>query len=210
LLGSSAPFPAPVRPVFRVGTYARVSTKDKGQGTENQLIQLRDHCARIGYIITYIDHSTAKHGDRDQFKAMFDAAARHEFDAVLVWALDRFTREGIVSTFLYVKRLSDHGVKFISHTEPQFSTTGNGLGELMIALAARIAEQERRRICDRTRAGLPTGPGNGNEMRKANRPAESGIPSRSGVHPGVRMASPGGRSPSGWARAARRLTGSRA
>jgi hypothetical protein len=81
---------------LRVGIYARVSTKDKGQDTENQLIQLRDHCARAGHKITaeYIDQSTSKHGERDQFKAMFDAAARHEFDAVLVWALDRFTREG--------------------------------------------------------------------------------------------------------------------
>lgn len=53
-----------------------------------------------------------------------------------------------------MKRLADYGVKFISFSEPQVSTTSNGIGELMIALAAWIAEQERRRIPDRTRAGL--------------------------------------------------------
>jgi DNA invertase Pin-like site-specific DNA recombinase len=141
---------------MRLALYARVSTRDKGQDTENQLIQLRNYCERAGHSITaeFIDHATAKHGERDEFKAMFTAASKREFDAVLVWALDRFTREGIVSTFQYVKRLADYGVKFISYSEPQFSTTSNGIGELMIALAAWIAEQERKRISDRTRAGL--------------------------------------------------------
>ena len=36
--------------------------------------------------------------DRPQFKAMMDAASRREFDTVLVWSLDRFSREGIGKT----------------------------------------------------------------------------------------------------------------
>jgi len=70
-----------------------------------------------------------------------------------VWALDRFTREGIPATFNYVGRLLKAGCQFLSLTEEHFRTTGP-TGELMIALAAWIAKQERVRISDRTKAGL--------------------------------------------------------
>src|ERR1035441_6495473 len=79
--------------------YARVSTKDKGQDTENQLDQLRDFCAKQDWTVTheYVDHVSGKTADkRPQFQAMFAAASRHEFDMVLFWSLDRFSREGVL------------------------------------------------------------------------------------------------------------------
>ena len=128
---------------------------DKGQDTDNQLIQLREYCSRQGWeIVTeFVDRETAKHGQRDEFKAMFEAASRRQFDVVLVWALDRFTREGVYQTFDYVRRLSLYGVLFESYSESHFRTTGPA-GELMLAVAAWIAQQERIRISDRTKAGL--------------------------------------------------------
>ena len=41
-----------------IAIYSRVSTKDKGQDTENQLRQLRDFCAKQGYEIVheYVDY----------------------------------------------------------------------------------------------------------------------------------------------------------
>jgi DNA invertase Pin-like site-specific DNA recombinase len=42
----------------------------------------------------FMDNASGKRGDRVQFQAMFEAASRHEFDAVLFWSLDRFTRKG--------------------------------------------------------------------------------------------------------------------
>jgi DNA invertase Pin-like site-specific DNA recombinase len=125
-----------------------------GQDTENQLVQLREYCARKNWTITeYVDRETAKHGQRDMFKRMFDDASRRLFDVVLVWALDRFTREGVHETFDYIDKLTKNGVQFESYTEEHFRTTGPA-GELMLAVAAWIAKQERQRISDRTRAGL--------------------------------------------------------
>jgi DNA invertase Pin-like site-specific DNA recombinase len=72
---------------------------------------------------------------------------------VVVWALDRFSREGVMQTFEHIKRLKGFGVEFESFTEPHFRTTGSA-GELMIAIAAWIAEQERNRISERTKAGM--------------------------------------------------------
>jgi len=134
--------------------YARVSTKDKGQDVENQLAQLRKYAeAQSWGVREFIDHETGKHADRAAFKALFEAASRREVNVVLVWALDRFTREGVAETFVHIKTLLGYGAQFESLTEPHFRTTGPA-GELMIAIAAWIAKQERLRISERTKAGL--------------------------------------------------------
>jgi DNA invertase Pin-like site-specific DNA recombinase len=138
----------------RVAIYARVS-KAQGQDTENQLAQLRAFCASSGWTIVaeYIDHATGKHADREQLQAMFTAASRREFGFLVTWALDRLSRGGVAKTFDHIKVLRSYGVEFVSFTEPHFRTTGPA-GELMIAVAAWIAEQERKRISERTKAGL--------------------------------------------------------
>jgi len=142
---------------MRAAIYARVSTKDGRQDTENQLAQLRKYVEASGWTaVEFLDHETGKHSNRAGFLELFAAASRKEFDVVLVWALDRFSREGIAETFNHVSRLAKFGVKFESLTEPQFRTTDNAMGELMMAIAAWIAKQERARISDRTRAGLAT------------------------------------------------------
>lgn len=156
---------------MKVALYARVSTKDKGQDTENQLRELRQFAAASGWTITkeYIDHESAKSGDRNQFKALRADAGKRKFKAVLVWALDRFTREGIGPTFDYLRSLKASGVDFVSFTEPHFRTTGP-VGDLMISIFAWIAEQERARISERTKAGLVTARAKGKTL---GRPAKS-------------------------------------
>jgi DNA invertase Pin-like site-specific DNA recombinase len=134
--------------------YARVSTKDRGQDVENQLVQLRRYAKSQDWKVReFIDHESGKHSDREALDALFAAASRREVNMVLVWALDRFTREGVAETFLHIKRLRDNGAEFESLTEPHFRTTGPA-GELMIAIAAWVAKEERKRISERTKAGL--------------------------------------------------------
>lgn len=43
---------------------------------------------------------------------------------VLVWELDRLTREGVLETFEHARRLTTCGVQFESYTEQHFRTTG--------------------------------------------------------------------------------------
>jgi DNA invertase Pin-like site-specific DNA recombinase len=140
---------------IRCGLYARISTSDGRQDTENQLSQLREYCQRQGYQVVqeYIDQASGKSSDRDAFKQLFDGASKRMFERVVVWALDRFTREGVLETFEHIRRLTSYGVAFESYTESHFRTTGPA-GELMLAIAAWIAKQERIRILDRTKAGL--------------------------------------------------------
>jgi DNA invertase Pin-like site-specific DNA recombinase len=144
-----------MKPIKNVALYARVSTRDKGQDNENQLIALREFCAKQGWVIVheYVDRVTGKYSDREQFKEMLIAASRCHFDALVTWALDRLSREGVAQTFEHIKTLLGYGVQYISYTESHFRTTGPA-GELMIAIAAWIAQQERVRLSERTIAGL--------------------------------------------------------
>jgi DNA invertase Pin-like site-specific DNA recombinase len=139
-------------PTTRVAIYARVSTTDKKQDVENQLFQLREYCLRQNWLIVeeFVDHMSGKTAARPSFERMFSFASRRQFDVVLVWALDRFTREGVGQTFAHIKVLRDYRVDFESYIEPQFRTTGPA-GDLLIAW---IAAQERLRISDCTKAGI--------------------------------------------------------
>ena len=98
----------------RVALYSRVSTKDKGQDVRNQTDQLDEFCERQGWQIVqeFTDKASGKRGDRVQFQAMLEAASRRQFDAVLFWSLDRFTREGTLPTLQYLQHLDSYGVAY--------------------------------------------------------------------------------------------------
>ena len=72
----------------RIAIYARVST-DK-QTVDNQLIELRSLCERLGYTIVqeYTDNgiSGAKsRSDRPALDALMKAATQRKFDMVMCW-----------------------------------------------------------------------------------------------------------------------------
>jgi len=81
---------------IKAALYLRVSTTDKGQDTDNQLLQLKEYCQKKGYDIyqVYVDHESGRKGRsvRKQFNQMFKDAAQHHFDLVAFWSLDRFSR----------------------------------------------------------------------------------------------------------------------
>src|SRR5690242_4300982 len=140
---------------MRVALYARVSTRDRGQDTANQLAQLREFCEAQGWEIVqeYEDQESGANPERRQFGAMMNAAARRRFDVVLFWALDRLTREGALATLQYLNQLTSYGVGFRSFTEPYLDSCGI-FKDAVIAILGTIAQQERRRISERVRAGL--------------------------------------------------------
>jgi DNA invertase Pin-like site-specific DNA recombinase len=139
----------------RAALYARISTHEGKQFTENQLAEMRQYCKlhNLEVVKVYLDEFTGTSGDRAGLKALLNDAYRHRFDVVLVWALDRFTAEGVFQAFGYIERLKSSKVEFISVTEPLFGTAGP-FGELFLALSAWMAKQERVRLRERIRAGL--------------------------------------------------------
>jgi DNA invertase Pin-like site-specific DNA recombinase len=140
---------------MRTAIYARVSTKDKGQSVESQLIQLREFCQRSGWTIEheYVDTMSGKTANRPAFKAMFEAARQREFDCVLFWSLDRFSREGVLETLQHLQTLSAAGVHWRSYTEQYLDSCGM-FRDAVLSILATIAKQERVRLSERTLAGL--------------------------------------------------------
>src|SRR5712664_3554889 len=140
---------------MKIALYARVSTKDKGQETENQLVQLREFASKQGWQIIreYIDRETGGTSDRAEFQAMFADASRRKFDLVLFWSLDRLSREGVLETLQHLNRLTSYGVNYRSFTEQYFDSCGI-FKDAVISILATIAKQERIRISERVKAGL--------------------------------------------------------
>jgi len=138
-----------------VALYARVSTRDKGQETENQLAELRTYVSKCEWQIfrEYVDHETGSKSDRAEFQAMFEDARKRRFDLVLFWSLDRLSREGVLETLNHLKRLTDYGVAYRSFTEQYFDSCGI-FKDAVISILATIAKQERIRLSERTKAGL--------------------------------------------------------
>lgn len=138
---------------MRICLYGRVST-DR-QETRNQLSQLREFAAKQGWKIVceFVDIASGKSSDRRQFKALFAAASRREFDLVLFWSLDRFSREGVFETLKHLQTLTGYGVGYRSFTEQYLDSCGM-FRDAVISILAVIAKQERVRLSERTLAGL--------------------------------------------------------
>jgi DNA invertase Pin-like site-specific DNA recombinase len=141
--------------IERVALYARVSTKDGRQDTENQLIALREYCAKQGWQVTgdYVDHESGGHSRRPHFQRMFADARARKFDLVLFWSLDRLSREGVSTTLNHLERLTAAGVNWRSHTEEYLDSTGL-FKDAVIAILAVVAKQERVRRSERASAAI--------------------------------------------------------
>jgi len=137
----------------RVAIYARVSTD--GQEAENQLGHLRRFAETQSWTIyhEYVDHDTGAHTRRSEFLRMFTDAAKRRFDVILFWALDRFSREGVLETLQHLSVLGSYDVGFRSFTEPFLDSCGV-FRDAIIGILAVLAKQERIRISERVRAGL--------------------------------------------------------
>lgn len=150
---------------MKVAFYARVSTKDKGQDTENQLTQLREYAAQQGWQVVreYVDRETGSNSDRAEFQAMFRDASQRKFDALLFWSLDRLSREGVLETLQHLNRLTSCGVCWRSFTEQYLDSCG-AFRDAVLAILAVIAKQERVRLSERTRAGLAVARSKGQKL----------------------------------------------
>ena len=145
----------PETKIETVALYARVSTKDGRQDTENQLIALREYSAKRGWRITaeYVDHETGGTSKRPHFQRMFVDARARKFDLVLFWSLDRLSREGAAETLNHLQLLTNYGVGWRSHTEEYLDSTGL-FKDAVIAILAVIAKQERVRRSERAKAAI--------------------------------------------------------
>lgn len=138
----------------RAALYLRTSKTT--QSPENQLEPLQNFCKERGLTIVrvYEEQESAwiAGHQREWARLMRDAANRH-FDTVIVWSIDRVTREGISAIFLKIKTLKQYGVSVLSLQESWLETLGE-MADLFLAMLAWVAHFESTRRSERTKAGL--------------------------------------------------------
>jgi len=141
----------------------RVSKADESQNPENQRKPLEKVADSLGLEVIgeYKDYASGGNSNRPQFQQMLRDAKRRKFDIILVWSLDRFSREGISNTLHYLEVLKRDGVALKSLQEGWLDTSDEGMGQLLIAIFSWVAKQERERISERTKAGLLRAKANG-------------------------------------------------
>jgi len=144
--------------------WCRVSKTE--QETANQYGELRHWAERKGFEITreYTFEVSASNGSvkhREMLnRAISDARLGH-FEVMLVWALDRVSREGVEATLAILRRFAGHGAAVWSLKEPWTETADPRMAELLASLYAWMAAEESRRRSERTRAGLERRRGDG-------------------------------------------------
>ena len=85
--------------------------------------------------------------------SLLEDARKHKFDTLLIWALDRLSREGSLAILSLIHRLKTFGVKVISFQESWTEAPGE-LADLLYAIAGWVARMESQRRSERTKAGL--------------------------------------------------------
>jgi DNA invertase Pin-like site-specific DNA recombinase len=134
----------------RAAVYVRVST-DR-QTAENQIAEVRQLAAARGYEPVIYEEVESAAKARPVFDRMLADVRAGRVQAVAVWALDRLHRSmtGAISTVLELDRL---GAPVLSVREGWLDTSGP-VRPLLVAIFGWVAEQERTRLIERTKAGL--------------------------------------------------------
>ena len=139
---------------MKVCIYSRVSTGE--QDTKNQSDVLTDWAEQRGFEVVNLyeeEESAWKSGHQRVLARLIDDARRRRFQVVLVWALDRLSREGALAILSLVHKLSTCGVRVLSYQESWTEAPGE-LAELLYAIAGWVARMESQRRSERTKAGL--------------------------------------------------------
>ena len=138
----------------RVVIYARVSTLD--QTVDNQLIELRDYCSKMGWEIVkeYVDEGlsgTLSREKRPSFNAMIKDGFRKKFDTVVCWDISRIGRS-MKELIMFLSDMKNRGIGICSVR--QGFDTSTSMGEIMFQFVGILSSWEREMIRERTLAGL--------------------------------------------------------
>jgi len=148
----------------RVAIYVRVSThyqvdRDSLPVQKEELVAYAKLVMNAGSYEIFEDAGySAKNTDRPEYQQMMARIRSGEFSHVLVWKLDRISRNLLDFAAMYdeLKRL---GVTFVSKNE-QFDTS-SAMGEAMLKIILVFAELERKMTAERVTAVMITRAGNG-------------------------------------------------
>jgi len=151
-----------------VALYGRVSTSDKDQNPETQLIPLREFAKAQNWEVfkEYTDQVPATDiAHRIAWRDLLADASRRKIDLLIVWRMDRAFRS-VLDAATTLERLRTWKVGLRSYTEPWLDTT-SPFGEALYYITVAYAQLERGILRERVKAGMERAR---KEGRKIGRP----------------------------------------
>ena len=137
---------------MKAAIYSRCSTDQ--QSTDNQTLALEAWAKERGFDVVeiYTENETAwRSGHQAELARLVLDARRGKFEVVLVWALDRLSREGAAAILNLVNSLKP--VRLYSYQESWTEAPGI-VGDILFSITAWVAQMESQRRSERTLAGL--------------------------------------------------------
>lgn len=154
LLSGKSIFDLPLRVVY----YARVSTEKEEQinSLENQVSFFENYISKninwtfvCGYVDEGISGTTSL--KREKFMQMIEDSKKNEFDLIVAKEVSRFSRDTIDS-LLYTRKLLEYNV-CVYFLSDNIITASND-GELRLTIMSSMAQDEVRKISERTKFGF--------------------------------------------------------
>lgn len=135
--------------------YARYSSDNqREESIEGQVRECQSFAERKGYSVirTYIDRalSGTRADNRPEFQQMISDSTLREFQYVIVWKIDRFSRDKFDSV-KYKYALKSSGVSVISATEP---IDGSPEGQMMESVFEGISVYYIKDLAQKTSRGM--------------------------------------------------------
>lgn len=133
----------------KAALYARVSTEK--QRLDQQKDALKKYAERKGYDWELFEEKVSTRKKRPKRQECIRRAKQGEFDALIVYKLDRFGRstQELIND---ITELDERGVEFISVSDD--IDLGTSTGRLQFQIIAAFAEFERNLISERTKEGM--------------------------------------------------------
>jgi putative DNA-invertase from lambdoid prophage Rac len=151
------------REISRVALYCRVSTTDQATGMQVEDLK-RMATARGWTVVTTVEEKASGRKHRPARQKLIAAAKAGEFDAIMVWKLNRWGRStGDLVTS--IRDLDAAGVAFISLKDSIDMSTP--AGRLMLGILSSIAEFEADNIRENVLTGLAHAARHGTRSGKA-------------------------------------------
>ena len=121
---------------MKAALYLRVSTTE--QNVDNQLPALEAYADSRGWQIVEVyqeNKSAWKSGHQKELARLLADCrnGRHRVDVVLVWALDRLSREGAAAILNLINTFKAYGIRVISYQESWTESPG-AIGEVLYAM----------------------------------------------------------------------------
>ncbi len=169
---------------MRTALYLRVSSNE--QSVDNQLPALQAYATGHGWDIVDIfreNESAWKAGHQKELARLLDGlrSGKCQYDILLVWSLDRLSREGAAGILNLISTFKIHGVKVISIQEP-WSEAPGAVADLLYAVCGWVAQMESERRSERVKAGLARAVRNGSQLGRPVGSKDNGNRHKSGYH----------------------------